>query len=96
LSATKRRAVVLVSPQFVIEAMKEGGPRRFIVERSGLPIDARVVDVLYINSKQMVAVELESQAFEEVPEKGKPPVLAIPVCWVVEPEAEPAVDNVGD
>jgi len=75
-----KRAVLLVTPSLLIDLFKVGPARAFEVTDFGLPEDTEFVDVRYINSQGVIALEIESEAFNEVPAKGAPPVLPSPIC----------------
>lgn len=80
----KHRAIVIVSPQLLIDALKEG-EQRAVEVINPLPADATVVDVLYKRGVDQFAIELESAAFAP---SVKPPVLPLPQCRVVVAEPE--------
>lgn len=78
-----KRAILLISPDLLVDLFRTGPTRAFDVTTFALPEDARFVDVRYINSAQHIAIEVESEQFNDVPAKGLPPVLPCPVCRVV-------------
>jgi hypothetical protein len=81
-----RRARLLVTPQLFVDLLKGTDPRTFGVVSNPLPDDARVVDVVYINSQGVVALEIESTEFNDVPDGKNSPFVTTPECHVVEPE----------
>jgi hypothetical protein len=82
-----KRALLLIEPALLVQMFKGSWPRTFEVTDFALPEDARFVDVRYINTEGRIALELESETFNEVPEKAKTPVvLSAPVYRVVDEE----------
>lgn len=82
-----KRALLLVSPTLIVDLFKAGPARAFDVTDFALPEDARFVDVRYINSERAIALEVESETFNDLPPKAKqPPILPSPVCRVVTDE----------
>lgn len=78
-----KRALLVVTPELLLELFKLGPVGAFKVTTFALPDDARAVDVRYINSKGQIAIEVESESFNELPGKAKQPVLLpSPVCRV--------------
>lgn len=78
-----QRALLLVTPQLLIDLLKGDGTLAFEVVSGQLPADARVVDVAYINSQGAIALTLESASFPALPAGAKPPMLTAPECRVV-------------
>jgi hypothetical protein len=78
-----KRATLLISPPLLIELFKAGPARTFEILNYPLPEDARFVDVSYISSEGAIALVLESETFNDIPEKGKPPDLPNPEVRVV-------------
>lgn len=86
-----KRAILLTNPELMVQLFKVGEPRMLDVFAHALPADAKVVDVRFINSRNEIAIELESETFNHVPENGQPPVLSAPQCRLV--VQEPAEDD---
>jgi hypothetical protein len=83
-----RRAQLLVTPQLFVELLKGTDPRTFGVVSNPLPNDARVVDVAYINSQDVVVLEIESAEFNDVQDGKKSPVVTTPLVDAVADEGE--------
>ncbi len=84
-----KRAIVLVTPQRVLDVLKGRGSR--VIELGGheLPEDVRVVEIAYIRSGDVIAMEVESDAFGDVP-GPRYPVIPTPELLAVElPVVEP-------
>ena len=73
-----KRARVLVHVDRFVEALK-GDIDAVRVINHALPADARVVDVAYIASGRTIAIDLESETYNEMPPKAPhPPVVSTP------------------
>lgn len=95
IDLSRRRAILVVTPDFFVNALKGNDPRHYFVDRFALPEDAKCVDVGYTNSRGEIHLVLESATFNEIPPKGKPPVLPPPTPRL-QPVAESEDDVAGD
>jgi hypothetical protein len=84
-----KRAILLVSPALLVDFLKAPRSlRTFDVTDFLLPEDVQIIDVRYIKHNHQIAVELESETFGDVPEKGQPPVIESPVIQVINIDPE--------
>jgi hypothetical protein len=78
----RRLARLQASGQFLVDALKGTGRRRFHVKQNALPADAEL-DWMYTGDDHCLWVVIESASFAEVEEGAVIPELPLPICETV-------------
>lgn len=74
----RRRAVLQIDGQFLIDIFKEGEDLRCYKVTKGIPTDAKIAGAEYNSVYDRWEIAIESESFEEVPPWETLPIL--PAC----------------